>query len=510
MTRRLVSLAIGVLPVAFLCFSALFPVLALLQAGWSTATAGLLNDPAIQWRLFWSAAQAMLTCVVVLLLGVPVGWFMARYEFAGRSILLRVMMLPFVLPTLVAGMGILALFGSGGLAGAALEETPWLLLYGNVFYNLPLVLRAGIEGFGRVPETSLMVARTLGASRFMTFWRVEWPLARPWFLAALCMVFLYCFSGFGLALLLGGYRYATVEVEIYRMVAYELNLGDASVLAMVAMGGALLVALVHGRLEKSGARPISGKPVCRVPVSSLAGRLMGIGVMVVLMVFLLAPLLAVLWRAVASDAWSVWLEEDTRLALFNTFRFTLFTLTGVLFLGVCHALAARHTVVLRGVALLPVVISPVCVAFGLLLLYPSWSASLVLLVSGYVLLAYPFVARGLSASLDSLPTHLPNASRSLGAGPLTTFYRVVLPLVAPSLRRGLAFAAATAVGEFAVTLFLSRPEWLTLSTLIYQRLGRAGQSNIAAASCLSGGLLLAALLAFILIEWPDHGKENRA
>ena len=66
----------------------------------------------------------------------------------------------------------------------------------------------------------------------------------------------------------------------------------------------------------------------------------------------------------------------------------------------------------------------------------------------------------------------------------------------------MAFAAATALGEFAVTLFLSRPEWATLTTLIYQRLGRAGQANMDAAMVLACVLMVLALLAFLLIEWP--------
>ncbi|WP_122983749.1 ABC transporter permease subunit, partial [Chromobacterium subtsugae] len=106
------------------------------------------------------------------------------------------------------------------------------------------------------------------------------------------------------------------------------------------------------------------------------------------------------------------------------------------------------------------------------------------------------------------------AARSLGAGPWRTFRRLQWPLLQPALRRGLAFAAATAVGEFAVTLFLSRPEWLTLTTLIYQRLGRPGAANMDAAMKLSCLLMLLALLAFWIIEtaggagsWEDRRAD---
>ncbi|MEO3960051.1 iron ABC transporter permease, partial [Chromobacterium piscinae] len=74
-------------------------------------------------------------------------------------------------------------------------------------------------------------------------------------------------------------------------------------------------------------------------------------------------------------------------------------------------------------------------------------------------------------------------------------------------------AAATAVGEFAVTLFLSRPEWLTLTTLIYQRLGRPGEANADAAMQLSCVLMLLALIVFWIIETAGGagpGEDSRA
>jgi thiamine transport system permease protein len=79
---------------------------------------------------------------------------------------------------------------------------------------------------------------------------------------------------------------------------------------------------------------------------------------------------------------------------------------------------------------------------------------------------------------------------------------VTLPLLGPALRRGMAFAAATALGEFAVTLFLSRPEWMTLTTLIYQRLSHPGERSLDEALVLACVLMLFALLAFLVIEWP--------
>ncbi|MEY4883481.1 MAG: hypothetical protein RIS34_1335 [Pseudomonadota bacterium] len=513
-------MAVGVWPAAFLLVMLAAPVLRLLIEGGLGSLAGMLvaiwQDDYLRWRVLWSLLQAGLTCLAALVLGVPVAWVLARFDFAGRTLVLRLLMLPFVVPTLVAAMGVLALLGPRGLVsgwlGVHLQDTPWLLLYGNLFFNLCVVVRAGVDALAQVSASRVAAARTLGATPWRVFWRVEWPAIAPWLASAVCLVFLYCFAGFGLALVLGGQRFATVEVEIYTLVAHELKLAQAGALALSMLlltGG---VAWAYAAIEKRLAAPVRADTIApRCPATAVQWVAVG-SALLVLAIVCAAPLLAVVMRVALAgqSAWAVLLDEETLNALWNTLRFTLAALALATLLGVSHAMAARHSVWLRASAFLPFVVSPVTVAFGLLLLYPQWTATLPLLVAAYALLAYPFVAKSLGSALDSLPAHLEQAARSLGATPWRTFWRLTLPLVAPALRRGMAFAAATALGEFAVTLFLSRPEWTTLTTLIYQRLGRPGAANLDAALVLACLLMVLALAAFWVIENPLPQAVARA
>lgn len=505
---------LAALPLGFLVLMLLAPALRLIVEGGAQAWEGggaagfwaPWQDAYLRGRLLWSLGQAAVTCGVTLLLGLPMAWVLARWEFAGRRLLLRGLMLPFVVPTLVAALGVLTLWGN------ALQGTPWLLLYGNLFFNLCVVVRAGVDGLGSVSAARVAAARSLGATPWRAFWRVEWPALAPWMLSALCLVFLYCFSGFGLALVLGGQDYATAEVEVYTLVAHELQLGQAGVLSVWMLALTALVAWGYAAAERRLAGPARAD---RLPRRRPQGALQWAAVLAMVLVWMLicaAPLVAIALGAIDSGAYAlnVLTDEDTLLALYNTARFTFLALLLATALGLAHALAARHLMWLRTLVFLPFIVSPVMVAFGLLLLYPQASASMELLVAAYALLAYPFVAKSLAARLDGLPAHYTEAARSLGAGPWRCFFRVTLPLLAPALRRGMAFAAATAVGEFAVSLFLSRPEWLTLSTLIYQYLGKPGAANLAAAQLLACVLMALALLAFVLIEWPTDEDAPHA
>jgi thiamine transport system permease protein len=327
-------------------------------------------------------------------------------------------------------------------------------------------------------------------------------------------VFLYCLSGFGLALVLGGQAWATAEVEIYTLVAHELALGQAGVLALWMLIINAVVALVHAFIEQRLAVPTRADPIARRTPRSWAEWLALAAAVAVFVLVAVSPLLAILWRVTPSltdgSALAVLAEPATLNALGNTLRFSASALLLALLLGVLHAVSA-HTLRQLGVAwraagFLPFVVSPVTVAFGLLLLYPRWTASLPLLVAAYALIAYPFITKALTTALDALPAQLTQAAATLGASPWRVFWRVRLPLVLPALRRGTAFAAATMLGEFAVSLFLSRPEWITLTTLIHQRLGRPGEANLQAALVLATLLMALALTAFLLIE----GRGRRA
>ena len=530
---------LALIPLAFLLVLLAAPVVRLLAEGLGSGGLGgdaplqwlaLWQDDYLRWRVLWSLLQAAVTCVLALVLGLPVAWVLARRSFPGRALVLRLLMLPFVVPTLVAALGVLALWGPRGWLGAPLaeagwrlDETPWLLLYGNLFFNLCLVVRAGVDALEQVSAPRVAAARTLGATAWRAFWRVEWPAIAPWLMSALCLVFLYCFSGFGLALILGGQRYATVEVEIYTLVAHELELGQAGGLAVWMLGLTGAVALAYAWLEKRLAAPGVVTPVARQRPRGVAQWLAVWAAVGLLLLVCAAPLVAILGQAgralVVGQGFEVLREAETLSALWNTLRFSAMALALATGLGLTHALAVRAfdasdasagwALAWRAVAYLPFVVSPVTVAFGLLLLYPGWTASLALLIGAYALLAYPFVAKSLTAALDNLPVSYQQAAATLGARPWRVLWRVTLPLVGRALRRGMAFAAATALGEFAVTLFLSRPEWATLTQLIYARLGRPGAANLDAALVLACVLMLMALLAFALIEGPSEGEPKK-
>ena len=142
------------------------------------------------------------------------------------------------------------------------------------------------------------------------------------------------------------------------------------------------------------------------------------GAMGLLVLVCVAPLAAILWHAASAlfvgQGAAVLTDADTLAALGNTLRFSVLAVVFATALGLSHAFALQSSVTWRALAFLPFVVSPVSVAFGLLLLYPDWSASLPVLLAAYALLAWPFVTKSVTAALDGLPgvLHLVEGRRS--------------------------------------------------------------------------------------------------
>lgn len=478
----------------------------LLEGGVNLA---IWRDPYFLGRLGWTLWQATLTALTALLLGAPLAYLLSRYDLPGKRLFLRLLLLPFVTPTLVAVLGLSALLGPQGwltrLVGLDLSETPTLLILGNLFFNLPVLIRLAYGGFSRVSPGLIGAARSLGASAGRAAWTVALPLALPGLAAGFVLVFLYSALSFGLPLALGGEQYATLEVEIYTLTALQLRLSEASALIVGQLCLTLLATWAYTLLTRGGV----GVPARDLPPATgrVKSGIVVLGAVTVLICF--APLLAVVVRGflgAAGPTLAYWQgvlhDEQTPLLLGNTVRFGLLALLGSSLLGTLYALGAwfARSRALDLISLLPLMVSPVSLAVGYLLAYPVLAATLPMLIAAYTLLALPLLVRSLLPALRALPPRLLEAARTLGATSWQAHRTVTFPLVFPALRGGAALALATVLGEFGATLVLTRPEWATLSTGLYERLGRPGERNLGEACALATVLMLLAVSAFTVLD----------
>ncbi len=516
MRRSYLGLLAGFFASAFLAVFLLYPLAVILLRSFSSLNDVLttLGNPFYRQRLLFSTYLALLSTALTVLLALPSALMFARYDFRGKRLLRAAFTIPFVMPTVVVAIGFLALVGPRGLLPMNLSGTLLIILAAHVFYNYAVVVRivgAFLEASGsRLREA----ARMLGASPWRVLWRVTLPLALPSVLAAAALVFIFCFTSFGVIVILAPEpRFATLEVEIYRLTTRFLELNGAAVLALAQLIVVGVFTWLYTRLQAKLAVPLSGAQ----PLPRPTGRtrwLLGANFLLAA-ALLLAPLFALVFAAFRPEghfslANFSHLEEvpasfgfiGAPQAIFNSLRFSLAAMVVSLVVGLAfaYAVARGGWRWLDGLSLLPLATSAVTLGFGYLLAFPNLVVSPWGLILAYSLIGFPFVARSLLPALRGLPTNLTQAATTLGANPLSVLRRIELPLLTPSLVAAAGFAFAVAIGEFGATLVLARPAYATIPRAIFDRLSRPGVANYGEALALSVLLMALTGAAMLLLE----------
>jgi len=165
------------------------------------------------WLAVWLTLRlAATTTVLLLLLGTPLAWWLARTRSRLKGPIGALVALPLVLPPTVLGFYLLVTLGPGGPIGALTQSLgvgvlPFTfagLVVGSVIYSLPFVVQPLQASFEAVGERPLEVAATLGAGPLDRFFSVAVPLARPGFVAATILGFAHTVGEFGVVLMIGG------------------------------------------------------------------------------------------------------------------------------------------------------------------------------------------------------------------------------------------------------------------------------------------------------------------
>ncbi|MCF1502261.1 molybdate ABC transporter permease subunit [Afifella sp. H1R] len=208
---------------------------------------------------------ATITTVILLLVGTPIAWWLARSRAWWKEAVATVVALPLVLPPTVLGFYLLVALGPSGPGGqlAALWGGRTLaftfegLVIGSVIYSMPFVVQPIRNAFEAMGERPLEVAATLRASPLRTFWSVALPLARPGFLTGAVLGFAHTVGEFGVVLMIGGNipgETKVLSVAIYDYVE-TLRWAEATVLAAGMVVFAFIVILTMTLIEKRVARP---------------------------------------------------------------------------------------------------------------------------------------------------------------------------------------------------------------------------------------------------------------
>ncbi len=493
---------VAAVPALFIGYFFVYPVVRILILGLSElgVGAGALESRLFRvgWFTLW---QATLSTLGTFLLAAPLTWAVSNYEFRGRRLATALVTVPFVLPTVVVGSAFVALGWRGSV---------WAILAAHIFFNVAVVVRTVSTLWGRIDPTLLEAGRALGGSEARVFWHVTLPLLRPALAAAASIVFLFTFTSFGVVLILGGFRYATLEVEIYRQAVTLFDLPLAAALAVVQLIGVSGALYAYSRYQETRAVAwtLAGEASRRRPRGSTRW-VVALSVLGTLGVLAVPPAVLVA-RSLGGSAYQRLLQDDRVVGtpivsagnsiVFALVAMMVAAIIGMMAATVISARAGRLSRWFDLVLMLPLGTSAVTIGFGFIVAL-GWPvdlrASVLLIPLAHALVAVPFVVRSTVPTLRSISPETREAAAVLGASPLRVWRNIDLPIVSKAALVGAAFAFVISLGEFGATSFIARPTTPTIPTMIFRLLSRPGESSFGMAMALS--VVLAALTAAVVL-----------
>lgn len=558
---RLLWGAVFVFPAIFFILFYFYPLGSILRLGLlsdgqvnTDALAQLFTSSYLLRVLWFTTWQALLSTVLTLLLAFPGAYILARFSFRGKPLVRALATLPFVLPTVVVAAAFVALVGPAGIinnwlrdllaldtAPIRLSQTVWIILLAHIFFNYSVALRLLSTYWQNLPPSLTQAAQMLGASPLRAFFEVTLPLLRPAIMAAATLIFIYCFTSFGVIVILGGPRFATLEVEIYRQAVNLFNLPVAAALSLWQLLFTFVLMGIYTRTQSRVSRPLqagSRRSVER-PVRTLRERLFVYGNVAAIVIFIGAPLLALITRSVRGQNGftllfyrTLFSNRDDSLffvppgeAILNSVIIALAAMLLAVVLGVIVAqllviserpsgslYRLRLSRILEALLMLPLATSAVTLGLGYIVALGrpplNVRSSIILLPIAHAVVAAPFVLRSILPGFRGVPNSLREAAAMLGADNWRVWREVDWPLVRRPLLVGALFAFTISMGEFSATVFLARPETPTMPVAIFRFLGRPGALNYGQALAMSVLLMLVCAVAFVAIEHFRIGGEG--
>ncbi len=469
-----------VYPVANI-FYASFGASGATASGWTLLVSDVRNGRAV----LNTVLLGTIVTVTATIIGVPLAYMTARYDYPGKGIVSILPLVTLVTPEIIVAQTWLMMLGNNGLLRR------WLLDYGIVlpsFYGwFGLIVSmsfiyytyvyigtlAAIRGFDVQLDEA---AQSLGTSPLKSRWHVMVPVVLPAILASALLVFTLVVGNFALAMILGS-GIDLLSVKTYQAAVSETSANPALQSTLASVSIALVTAVLfvqrwiisRGRYEVTQgrtARPQALRGIAAMTLGAVAGLVVLIS---------LLPLASVVAGAFTVSRgpvmrWGQWTTAHLERVLLSSpgpmINTLAYAATATLIAIVLSALIGYLVVKRRNfvtpwldyITVLPLALSGTALGIGLIHAFNvGWlplTGTAAIIVLAYVIRRLPFGLRNASSTLYNIPNSIEEASISLGVPPGRTFLKVVLPLMVPALAAAAVLTWTTTVAELSASIIV--------------------------------------------------------
>ena len=448
--------------------------------------------------------QAFFSTIFTLIIGLPIAWMLGRYRWPYESLIRTILTMPFVIPSIIAAMGILTIVGTHGLDLRVNEETWWwTLIISHAWFNMALVIRFCEPVLSTLDPDFEDQLRILphGKNRISRFKNLWAPLLSPSIVAAACMTFVFSFTSFALV------RWITVGDNTLESMMADVSSsagirGYMESTSDIVMGASLIqftILLISLWLTSVIQRNRQAKLPQANPQHVRRKNSRGWVVLIPALLFAVLPLISVVigsFRIRDSgdngegfrwglEGWIQALQGSFSFppmteAIMNSLGYAAITLCVALPLG--YSLAStiydlekkksRMARILDIFTMLPFALSAAMVGLGVLLgivkfdvasAYQFWP----LPALAHIMLTTPFVVRIVLPAIRSFDEVYEENARVLGMNSFSIFTKIKLPLLKGSIIVATVFVVAMSLGEFGASFIVAKnSDWTTMPLLI--------------------------------------------
>lgn len=532
MTRQFSSIWFwfSALALAILAVFLLYPLLNVLTGsigsggrnGWVT----LAGDPKYFAAIVNTIVLGIAVTLTTTLIGVPLAYFTARFDFPGKGIVAVLPLITLVIPEVIAAQTWLMMLGNNGFI------TRWLGGHGidmPSFYGWPGLITvmtftyytyiyigtlAAIRGFDVQLEEA---AQSLGTSPARSRLNVMLPVVLPSVLASALLVFTLVVGNFATATILGS-RVPLLSVLTYQAAVAEGGSDPVmqSTLATVSIALVMIVLFVQRWIVSRGRHEVTqGRGARAEKLRGLPGLFIGLAAGLLVIVSLL-PLGSIVIGAFTVSRgpvmrWGEWttahVERLVKIApdpVINTLIYSaVATAIGITFSAIVSYLIVKKrnilTPALDYLTALPLALSGTIIGIGLIMSFNTGflpiTGTASIIVLAYIVRRLPFGIRNASSTLYNIPNSIEEASISLGVPPVSTFFKVVLPLMLPAVAAAAVLTWTTTVAELSASIIVYSGGRETMPIQIYKLI----DSNLMASASAYGLVLVAVILIPIIV-----------
>ncbi len=502
--------------------------------------ASIAKDPYLMGNLTNSFMLAVYTFIGVVLIAMPLALITAGRQFAGRSFLSGLLLLPLILPPFVGALSVKRFFAQHGTLNRILADIglidfanayDWLgsgfaaVVVLQVLHLFPIMYLNLTSSLANLDPMYYEAARSCGASPLRTFFRITLPLIRPGIFAGGSIVFIWAFTDIGTPLIFDYNELAAVK--IFNELKQSNVSGSAYGFVIILLAASVLL-YVLGKF-------VFGRPIvvdsAKASISSDNKRLTPWATVCVWVIFLAVIFAAILPHigvvlTAFSDKWVntimpetytfkyikyAFTQQQTRTSILNSVKYAGCSTVVDIFIGITAAwLIVRRRVwgarALDGLLMLPLAVPGLILAAGFITLTvigspfekigpmynPFW-----IIVIAYSVRRVPFVVRGVCSGLEQIPESLENAAVNLGASKLTAMLRITIPLISANVIGASVLTFSFAMLEVSDSLVLAQQQvHYPITKQMYAAFDASPESiNIAAALGVVGMVLLGGSMA---------------